>query len=377
LLFIDIVNKLEVFPQLNHMLMYTRTVLGLYLYQLTSNHYKTHSIMYIASQFKPAWWAKNPHVQTIFADWLTNTKQVVGSNERLELDDGDFLDVVWTTAIDADYTGPLVVVFHGLEGSVKSHYAHRLLSLCKSMGWPAVIMHFRGCSGEPNRLSRAYHSGETSDARFFLELVTKRFPYAALFAASYSLGGNMLLKYLGEYADEPLLKGAVAISPPLNLSACEARLKSGFSRVYQQHLLSRMKQNLHKKIALIPQLSQQLACDQQLESLVDFRSFDQQVTAVLHGFSSADDYYQKCSAMQYLNLINVPSLIIHAKDDPFMTQAVIPELEQLSTQVTYELSEYGGHVGFITGKYPWRAEFYIDQRIVGYFKSIYSDLSRA
>lgn len=326
--------------------------------------------MHIASQFKPAWWAKNPHLQTIFADWLTNTEQAIGINERLELDDGDFLDVVWTTAIDADYKGPLVVVFHGLEGSIKSHYVHRLLSLCERMNWPAVMMHFRGCSGEPNRLSRAYHSGETSDARFFLELLTKRYPCATLFAAGYSLGGNMLLKYLGEYVDDPLLKGAVAISPPLSLSACEERLKSGFSRVYQQHLLSRMKLNLHKKIALIPQLSKQLAGDQHLTSITDFRSFDQQVTAVLHGFESADDYYQKCSAMQYLKRIKVPSLIIHAKDDPFMTKAVIPKLEQLSAQVTYELSEHGGHVGFISGKYPWRAEFYLDQRIIEYFKNI-------
>lgn len=327
--------------------------------------------MYKPSQFKPAWWARNPHVQTIFADLLTSRKKPLGSKERLELDDGDFVDLVWTKKLESQYTGPLLILFHGLEGSIKSHYAYRLLKSLKDHDWPGVMMHFRGCSGEPNRLPRAYHSGETDDPRYFIEHLTSRFPNAKLFAAGYSLGGNMLLKYLGKYKDNSLLHGAAAISPPLDLSACEVRLKSGFSRVYQHHLLARMKRNLKRKVEIMPELMQQLRCENGLDGISTFKSFDQQVTAPLHGFKNADDYYRKCSAMQYLKEITVPSLILHAKDDPFMTHAVIPEPHQLSTNIEYELCNKGGHVGFIGGKFPWRPHFYVEQRIAEFFKKLY------
>lgn len=327
--------------------------------------------MYKPSQFKPAWWARNPHVQTIFADLLTSRKKPVGTPERLELDDGDFVDLVWTQKLEQQYTGPLLVLFHGLEGSIKSHYAYRLLKSLKDHNWPGVMMHFRGCSGEPNRLHRAYHSGETDDPRYFIEYLTQRFPNAKLFAAGYSLGGNMLLKYLGKYKENSLLCGAAAISPPLDLSACEVRLKTGFSRVYQHHLLSRMKRNLRKKVEMMPELISKLRMADGVDGISTFKTFDEQVTAPLHGFKNADDYYKKCSAMQFLNNITVPSLILHAKDDPFMTHAVIPEPHQLSTQIEYELTNKGGHVGFIGGKFPWRPHFYVESRIAEFFKKIY------
>jgi predicted alpha/beta-fold hydrolase len=328
--------------------------------------------MYKPSQFKPAWWARNPHVQTIFADLLTNRRKPLGHKERLELDDGDFVDLVWTKKLDEHYSGPLLVLFHGLEGSIKSHYAYRLLKSLQDHDWPGVMMHFRGCSGEPNRLPRAYHSGETDDPRYFLEHLTARFPKAKLFAAGYSLGGNVLLKYLGKYKEDSLLHGAAAISPPLDLSACEIRLKAGFSRVYQHHLLSRMKRNLQRKLDLMPELDKHLRCTDGLNDINTFKAFDEQVTAPLHGFIDADDYYEKCSAMHSLQHITVPSLVLHAKDDPFMTHAVIPQPNQLSTQIEYELCNRGGHVGFISGKYPWRPHFYVEQRIAEFFKKIYN-----
>jgi len=323
-----------------------------------------------SSKFKPAWWARNPHIQTIFADFLTNRKKPLGTPQRLELHDGDFVDLVWTQKIAPSYSGPLVVLFHGLEGSIKSHYAYRLLKSLKQHQWPGVMMHFRGCSGEPNRLPRAYHSGETDDARYFIKYLKQQYPQAELYAAGYSLGGNMLLKYLGKYKENSLLKAAAAISPPLDLSVCEQRLKHGFSRVYQSHLLRRMKRNLKLKLQKMPELGQHLLCGSNLSQIKNFKSFDQLVTAPLHGFKSAEDYYQKSSAMQYLKDITVPSLILHAKDDPFMTHAVIPHAEQLSTEIEYELCAKGGHVGFIEGKYPWRPRFYVEQRIAEFFKEI-------
>ena len=326
--------------------------------------------MYKKSQFKPAWWARNPHVQTIFADVLTNRKKAIGHTERLELNDGDFVDLAWTKQLGPHYDGPLLVLFHGLEGSIKSHYAYRLLQSLKEHDWPGVIMHFRGCSGEPNRLNRAYHSGETDDPRFFLEHLTQRFPNAKLFAAGYSLGGNMLLKYLGKYKEDSLLHGAASISPPLDLSACEVRLKSGFSRVYQHHLLSRMKRNLQRKVDSMPDLEKQLRLNNGVTNINTFKEFDEQVTTPLHGFKNADDYYQQSSAMQYLNDITVPSLILHAKDDPCMTHDVIPTPSQFSSQIEYELCEKGGHVGFIGGYLPWRPQFYIEQRVINFFKTL-------
>ncbi len=328
--------------------------------------------MHKPSQFKAAWWAKNPHIQTIFADLLTDRSKPLGIKQRLELDDGDFIDLVWTRQLSDDYSGPLVVLFHGLEGSIKSHYAYRLLNSLQHPNWPGVMMHFRGCSGEPNRLPRAYHSGETSDARFFLEHLKQRFPKADLYAVGYSLGGNMLLKYLGKFKENSLLKAAAAISPPLDLTACEQKLKRGFSQVYQSHLLSRMKRNLKIKLDKMPEFAQHLLCGHNINQIKNFKSFDQLVTAPLHGFKSAEDYYQKCSAMQYLKNITVPSLILHAKDDPFMTHAVIPQQEQLSPFIEYELASHGGHVGFIEGKYPWRPQFYVERRITQFFKNLHN-----
>ncbi|NRA83251.1 MAG: hydrolase [Gammaproteobacteria bacterium] len=321
-------------------------------------------------EFKPAWWAKGPHAQTILADFLTRRDKSLGHQQRLELPDGDFVDLVWTTPPPENYQGPLIVLFHGLEGSIKSHYASRLLTAIKKHHWLGVIMHFRGCSGEPNRLSRAYHSGETTDARYLLTHLKQRFPMCDLYGVGYSLGGNMLLKYLAKHQDDSLISAAVAISPPLDLSACQQRLKQGFSRVYQHHLLKRMKANLALKMQKVPQLVEHLLCGSDLSKITNFHQFDSLVTAPLHGFSSAQDYYQQCSALPDLKKIRTPSLILHAKDDPFMSEAVIPTKEQLSLFVEYQLTQHGGHVGFIEGKYPWRPQFYIEQRVTNFFQQM-------
>lgn len=330
----------------------------------------TKKAMDTPSQFNPAWWARNPHVQTIFADLLTRRDSSFGIKQRLELHDGDFVDLIWTQALPDNYSGPLVVLFHGLEGSIKSHYAYRLMSSLKQHQWPGVMMHFRGCSGEPNRLPRSYHSGETGDARHFIKYLTARFPASELYCVGYSLGGNMLLKYLAKYQDDSLLTCAAAISPPLDLAACEQKLKRGFSRIYQFHLLKRMKRNLKNKLKIMPELAQHLLCASDLATITNFKSFDTLVTAPLHGFTSADDYYHQSSALQALSLIRTPTLILHAKDDPFMTHAVVPRKSQLSPHIEYELSEQGGHVGFIEGRYPWRPKFYIEQRVAQFFKRI-------
>jgi predicted alpha/beta-fold hydrolase len=223
-------------------------------------------------------------------------------------------------------------------------------------------MHFRGCSGEPNRLARGYHSGETEDLAFVAETLQRREPKTLLAAVGYSLGGNVLLKWLGEIGGRAALAAAVAVSVPFDLKHCALRLESGFSRLYQWKLLHSLRHNTARKFSYIP-------CPVSLDGLdrtKTFHAFDALVTAPLHSFASADDYYTRSSSRQYLHNIGVPTLILQALDDPFMTPEVIPEPDDLSPTVTLELSEHGGHVGFVEGNWPWRPKYWLEKRIPGY-----------
>ena len=308
------------------------------------------------SGFRPAWWLPGPHLQTLWPNLVRVKPCQALRRERLELPDGDFLDLDWTRPTD----GPLVLVLHGLEGSIDSHYAAGLLRVLSEAGFEAVLMHFRGCSGEPNRLARSYHSGETGDLAQVLRLLGERFPERPMAAVGYSLGGNVLLKWLGESGGAAGVQQAVAVSVPFDLGRCADRLGQGFSRVYQAHLLKRLKRSAQRKF-------------RELESPVDlsgigraqsFREFDDCATAPLHGFSSAEDYYQRCSSRPFLHRIRVPTLILHAADDPFMSSEVVPGEEDLSEAVTLELSDRGGHVGFVSGRVPLCGHYWLETRIV-------------
>lgn len=314
--------------------------------------------MLTESHFQAPWWARNPHLQTILPKWLRRTPARFVA-ERFELTDGDFVDLAWSGEIAQD-AQPLVVVFHGLEGSIHSHYAKGLFGHLQQEGREAVLMHFRGCSGEPNRHLQAYHSGAIGDALEVIAELSRRFPDKPLIAIGFSLGGNMLVNLLAR-ACPAALKAAVVISAPLQLESCANRVNQGFSKVYQNYLLRTMRRNLLNKIH-----QQQKAGErwqpQQVRSIATLRDFDEQVTAPIHGFTNAGHYYQSCSGLPLLRQIPIPTLIIHAADDPFMSQAVIPHPEQLNPMVRYELSQRGGHVGFLHGT-PWRPRFWLDERI--------------
>ncbi|WP_107853198.1 YheT family hydrolase [Oceanimonas marisflavi] len=202
--------------------------------------------MIYPSQFRPPWWARNPHLQTILARYLHRTRQPFRS-ERLELPDGDFVDLAWATPLQ-DAQRPLVVLFHGLEGCVQSHYVQGMMAALHAQGWQPVLMHFRGCSGEPNRLLRAYHSGAIEDPSFVLNTLRQRFPGRPMAAIGYSLGGNMLINYLAFHPRNPLCT-AVVVSAPLMLAACAERIDQGLSRLYQHYLLGRMKHNWQQRLA--------------------------------------------------------------------------------------------------------------------------------
>lgn len=299
-------------------------------------------------------------MQTLWPTVLRRGPYVRLETERLELPDGDFVDLHWTVGKG----GAIVIVLHGLEGCSQSPYARGLLQALHQQGWRAVVMHFRGCSGTPNRLPRSYHSGDTSDLAYLVHTLSVREPCTPLAAVGYSLGGNVLLKWLGETGAGASLSAAVAVSVPFSLAEAAQRINSGFSRLYQWKLLRSMRRRIAVKLKQMPLPIK----TSNLSELRSFRQFDDCVTAPLHGFRNADHYYSVASSRQYLRAIAVDTLILHACDDPFMTPAVVPMRSELSAHVELELYPHGGHVGFIAGHWPWRPHYWLEQRIPAYLE---------
>lgn len=323
--------------------------------------------MIIHSEFKPVWWLTNKHGQTLYRT-LTNRQQAkVDLYERLELPDGDFIDLAW--AINGlSSQAPLIILLHGLGGNIKSAYIASLFSTFNQLGYRAVLMNFRGASGEPNRLARTYNAGDTTDLDYFLNVLKLREPGSKKAVVGISLGGNVLLKWLGETGSQSLINAAVAVSVPFQLHDVIHQINKGFSRVYQARLLQSLRSVFLQKLDIV---NNQLALSKQtLFSLKTLFEFDEQITAPLHGFASVHEYYQKSSSRQYLSNIKIPTLIIHALDDPFMTPNVLPKSNELSSDVLLELSEHGGHVGFITDRTPGHSNCWLAQRIPNFFKDL-------
>lgn len=316
----------------------------------------------MTESFRPAWWCRGPHLQTLWPYFFRRGPRPRLTRERLELPDGDFLDLDWHA--DGISDGPIVLVLHGLEGSSSSHYARGLLPALARQGLRGVVMHFRGCSGEPNRLPRSYHSGETSDIAMVVETLRARHPRTPIAVVGYSLGGNALLKWLGETGETNSLACAVAVSVPFKLDECANRLTRGFARVYQWELMMRMRNSVMRKQAKV----RLPIAPPPLAHLKTFWDFDEHITAPLHGFRNAGHYYEVSSARQYLKHIRVPTLIVHAKDDPFMTPATAPTSAELSPHIQLELSDGGGHVGFVGGRAPWSARYWLEARIPSFLR---------
>lgn len=307
------------------------------------------------SKFHAPWWARNPHLQTVLAK-LLHRRRISYRKERLELPDGDFVDLAWGMPEQNDHK-PLIVLFHGLEGDIHSHYIQGMMAALHQQGWQAVLMHFRGCSGEPNRYLQSYHSGAIEDPAYVLDLLRQRYPERPMSAIGFSLGGNVLVNYLAKHPRNPLCS-AVVISAPLRLAACADRIDSGLSKGYQQYLLKRMVFNWQQRRRRHAHYQTPVK-EHQLSSL---RQFDEHITAPIHGFHDADDYYRRCSGLYLLDKISTPTLIIHAADDPFMDDSVIPDASDLAPTITYELSRTGGHVGFVQGR-PWAPLYWLDSRV--------------
>ncbi len=295
--------------------------------------------MIVDSEFRPSWWLSNPHLQTILASKVCKPNLVPTTSTRIELDDGDFIDINCSIQEDGD----LVAIFHGLAGCVESSYVQGAFGSLLKAGLSPALMHWRGCSGEPNRLARSYHSGASDDIDWFIGHLSEHFPGRPIHALGYSMGANALLKYLGETGASCLLKSAIAVSPPLVLAEGATQLNTGVARHYQRYLLKLLRGQSERKRKLHPELVMPIASS----TLDSFWKFDDAITAKVHGFNDVHDYYQQCSARQFIPSIAVKTHILCARDDPFFTPAIIPTNEELPENVTLEVSSHGGHVGFL------------------------------
>jgi predicted alpha/beta-fold hydrolase len=312
----------------------------------------------VHDDFKPAWWLLGPHLQTLWPVFFRRKLTLNITTERLELVDGDFLDLAWV-----GNSGPIVLLLHGLNGSIESPYINGMLAAIEHQGWRGVVMHFRGCSTESNRLARSYHSGETADLLTVLNELVVREPQTPICIVGYSLGGNVLLKALGTCKIPSAVKAAVAVSIPFELAKTAQHMSTGLAYLYQRHLVRGLVTSYKRKFKNIAGPQNLLA----VTKLQTFWQFDDAVTAPLHKFKDAAEYYQLSSSRQYLKNISLPTLIIHARNDPFTNADSLPQPSEVSAKVSLNLTNDGGHVGFITGNYPWRPIYWLEQQIINYF----------
>ncbi len=320
------------------------------------------------TSFVPAVGLRSGHTQTLFPAICRKQTTPDIQREIFELDDGDFLECFWHNKPQDNSTKPIAILFHGLEGSFNSSYIQGAMHSLSKDDFSSVIMHFRGCSGVDNRLPHSYHSGKTDDANAWIAEVSRRYPKSQLFAIGYSLGGNMLLKLLGEHQDKSPLSAAVSISAPMQLDICADRIDQGFSKIYQRHLMKYLKKSLADKYKR-HDMKALIGIDvNKVKRLRTFWEFDDIYTARVNGFGSAINYYTKASAKQYLPRITTPTLIIHALDDPFTTPKILPTADEISTSTQLEVYPHGGHVGFVSGSIL-RPKYWLEERVNHYFKS--------
>lgn len=305
-------------------------------------------------------WLPGGHAQTIWP-LLIKPHPLKLRRERWETPDGDFIDADF---LDGPPDSPLLVLFHGLEGSARSHYAISTAHACKKAGWRFVMPHFRGCSGELNRRPRAYHSGDSEEIDWILRRLQAGNDGRRLHAAGVSLGGNALLKWAGEQgaAAGELVTGVAAMCAPLDLAACGHHLARGFNRIYTQHFLKTLKAISSTRLRQFPGLFDEA----RMLQAINLYQFDDAVTAPVHGFAGADDYWQRASAKPWLKSIGVPALAVNPKNDPFLPAAFLPDADQVSPHVRLEHPAGGGHVGFVSGAFPGNLDW-LPQRLLHFF----------
>jgi predicted alpha/beta-fold hydrolase len=322
------------------------------------------------SPFKPAWWLHNAHLQTLYPSLFRRVEPLPRVRERVALRDGDWIYLDWRLPKAWIGSGkPLIAIVHGLSGCSGSHYVVGLQRSLEALGWASVAINCRGATGEPNDTPRAYHAGAHDDLADIMTALYERYPDVPLGLVGYSLGGAISLNYLAQECTPPNVFAASTVSVPLLLGACADRLDQGFSRVYRKHLLGLLQQSWVRKADHLAQRGDEEVAVHIRECLAQgpftsFRHFDDVLVAGLHGFKNGEDYYQRCSPRQSLAKINVPTLLLQAVDDPFLTPECFPTARELSPSVYLEIAPCGGHVGFIEAGEHWREpQFYLERRI--------------
>ena len=315
-------------------------------------------------------WLRGGHAQTIYPLLRKGWGRPPLKRERWETPDGDFVDIDWVRAPSHEprtvTPTPLVVLFHGLEGSSQSQYAVALMRAVAARAWNGAVAHFRGCSGEPNRLPRAYHSGDTEEIDWVLKRFRALQPAGPLFVVGVSLGGNALLKWLGtqEATALEIVDAAAAVCAPVDLTAAGFALGRGFNRIYTAHFLHTLKPKAIAKLQRFPGLY-----DRKLVLAArSMREFDDAVTAPLHGFRSFSDYWARASSRPWLAHIRVPTLLLNAQNDPFLPASALPQTHEVSRWITLEFPREGGHCGFISGSFPGHTDW-MPRRLFGFFES--------
>ncbi|RMH12592.1 MAG: alpha/beta fold hydrolase [Gemmatimonadetes bacterium] len=311
--------------------------------------------------FDTPWWLRGAHAQTLGGKFLRPRPDPGLVRERIDTPDGDFLDL--DHASDPDPRAPLVLLLHGLEGHTERGYVRCLMRALLERGRGVVGMNFRSCSGEPNRRARFYHSGDTGDLDVVLAHLRARHPGRPLAAVGVSLGGNVVLRWLGERGEAArgVLAAAAVVSVPFDLAAGARALEASLmGRVYAGYFLRSLKAKLEAKRALLEGV---IDLDAALAART-MRAFDEVVTAPLHGYASADDYYARAASGPLVPAVRVPTLVVHALDDPFLPRERVP-LDSLraNPMVAEAIVPRGGHVGFITGRTPGRRTFWMENQV--------------
>ena len=322
------------------------------------------------SAFKPAWWLPGPHLQTIWPSLYRKDGLPSPRRERVWTPDDDFLDLDWC----GNGEGPIVLLLHGLTGSSRSSYVAGLSRVLCDYGFTTAALNFRGCSGEPNHTAWAYHSGETTDLDWIYRHIKDCYPTRPLSMVGYSLGGNVLLKWLGQQGVNVHVQSAITVSVPFLLNICADQMDKGFSRIYRDRLLNELKEYIIWKKAHLDMTGRLSEAERlhrlgDLSSIRSFWEYDGHVVSGIYGFKGADDYYAQSSSRYYLSGISVPTLMIQAKDDPFMSKEVIPSPSELSGSSELLLTEHGGHVGFVNGSRPWRYNYWLEHRVLAFLQN--------
>ncbi|HEX5971570.1 MAG TPA: hydrolase [Gemmatimonadaceae bacterium] len=317
--------------------------------------------------YTPAWWVPGAHLQTLWGKLVRRAPRVETRVERWTTPDGDEVELRRLDPRGERAGAPRLLLLHGLEGTIDSVYLLGTLAQARTRGWAADVLIFRTCNGEMNRARRMYHSGETTDLDFVVRQLIARHPTQPLVAAGFSLGGNVLLKWLGEQGDAApsQLVAAAAVSVPFDLERGSRHIERGFARIYGRHFLRTLRAKALAKLRAFPGLFDRNA----LERARTLFDFDDAVTAPVHGFLNASDYYSRSSSLGFLPRIRRPTLLLSARNDPFLPHEVLDSVADMAREnanLHVEFHELGGHVGFVSGLSPFRPRYYAEWRVVDF-----------